>query len=504
MMRRAITLAAMGALGACSMAPTYVRPEAPVPASWPVGDAYLKQSEEGLPTVTFKQVFRDPRLQSLIEQALVNNRNLRQAAANIASARAQYRIQRANRLPQVDASAGASVSKGTTRNVTTGTGNNAGGGTVTSVGGGVNEYYTADVGVNAFEIDLFGRVKSLSDAALNQYFATAAGARATRLTLVGDVANAWLNHAADATLLRIAQETVDSAEQSVKLTQARLDGGIAPRTDLRQAEQILDQARADLASSRTAVAQDVNELRLLVGGPVDPALLPNKIEGAVATLSEVPAGLGSSILLRRPDVVQAEYRLRAQNARIGAARAALFPRITLTGLVGFASTALKDLFTGDAFNWSVRPSATVPIFDAGAGAAGVAQAKADRDAAIANYEGTIQTAFREVADALARRGTISEQVGATRDLVAASQDNYKLSYARYKGGVDTFLQSLDAQRSYYSAQRTLVAAELTKGTNLVTLYRVLGGDSLLNATAQGPKPVAPEARSPSDRQAASQ
>ncbi|WNO54588.1 efflux transporter outer membrane subunit [Stakelama saccharophila] len=488
-MRKIVSIVSLAALSACSMAPTYVRPEPPIPASWPSGSPYLRQSEAGLPKVTYRQVFRDPGLQRLIEQALVNNRDLRQAAANIASARAQYRIQRADRLPGVDASAGATFRGGDGASAAggnQGTGSGAGNGGATA---GADEYYTAQAGVNAFEIDLFGRVKSLSDAALNQYFATAAGARATRLTLVGDIATAWLNHAADMSLLKIARQTVESAQKSVDLTRARLEGGVAPRTDLRQAQTILAQAQADLASSRTAVAQDVNLLRLLVGGPVDEAALPDSIDVAVQRLNEVPPGLDSSILLRRPDVVQAEYQLRAQNAQIGAARAAFFPRITLTGLVGFASTALGNLFDDDGFSWSVAPSATVPIFDGGANAANLAQAKADRDAALANYEGTIQTAFREVADALARRGTITEQVQATRDLVTASQDNYDLSYARYRGGIESFLQSLDARRSLYSAQRNLVATVLEKGTNLVNLYRVLGGDSMLDATDAGPQPV---------------
>ncbi|GAA4776889.1 AdeC/AdeK/OprM family multidrug efflux complex outer membrane factor [Stakelama sediminis] len=493
MIRRSISLIALVGLSACSLEPAYHRPEAAVPPSWPVGSAYLHQSEASLPSVSYQEIFTDPRLQKLIKLALANNRDLRVAAANIASARAQYRIQRANRLPEIDASAGATVahgSSGTTTSATGGTGSTTG--TAITGGSGTNTYYTADVGTTAFEIDLFGRLKSLSDAALNQYFATEAGARATRLALVASIANAWLQHAADSSLLGIAQETVKSAQKSVSLTQSRLNGGIAPRTDLRQAQLILSQAQADLAASQTALAQDANLMRLLVGTDVDASLLPDNIGKASDTLRELPAGLNSTILLRRPDVVQAEYQLKSMNAQIGVARAALFPRISLTAVLGLASGSLRGLFDGDGFNWSVRPSASYPIFQAGAGRAGVAQARAERDAALATYEKTIQTAFREVADALARRGTIDGQLAATQRLESESQDYYTLSDARYRGGIDTFLQSLTAQRSLYSAQRSLVQVELTRANNLVTLYQVLGGDQTLDATANGPVPVTEE------------
>ena len=481
MIRRAALLLACVSLGACSMAPHYDRPALPVPPSWPVGDAYLAQQEAALPSVTYQDIFEDPRLQRLIEQALANNRDLRIAAANIARARAQYHIQRAEILPEIDASAGATFTGGGDN----GAGNGAGAGNFSRP----DESYSADIGVNAFEIDLFGRVRSLSDAALDTYFATEAAARATRLTLVGDIASTWLTYAADNSLLAIAGDTAANAQRSVELTRARLEGGIAPRTDLRQAELVLAQAQSDLAEQTTLLAQDVNALQLLVGAPIDPALLPESIQRAAPTVNELPAGLDSAILLRRPDVVQAEYQLRSASAQIGAARAALFPRISLTGLLGVASTALSSLFTGGAFNWSVSPSVSYPIFRAGAGRAGVAQSEAERDAALAGYEQAIQIAFREVSDALARRGTIADQVAAQERLVAAADDNYRLSDARYRGGIDTFLQSLTAQRSLYSAQRSLVATRLAEATNLVTLYRVLGGDSMLSATEDGPVPT---------------
>ena len=511
-----LILAASTALAGCSLAPKYARTELPVPPSLPVGDAYLRQSDATLPAITYRDVFRDPRLQQIIVQALANNRDLRVAAANIAATRAQYRIQRADLLPQIDASGRYTYSgggNGTRNTVTSGTGGNTGtgtggtgtgtgtGGTGTGVGTGTgstgsvvsssssNSAFSVDLGTTAFELDLFGRIRSLTGAALDRYFSTEAAARATRLTLVGDIADAWLTYASDRSLLKIAQDTVASSQRSVTLTNARLRGGVAPRTDLRQAQQILFTAQSDLAQQRTALAQDVNALQLLVGAPVDATLLPESIEQALPTVATLPAGLDSSILLRRPDVVQSEYELRATNAEIGAARAELFPRISLTGILGFASTSLTSLFSGGAFNYSVAPSVSYPIFRAGAGIAGVAYSKAQRDAALATYEKTIQTAFQETADALARQGTIADQLKANQNFSAAAQDTYRLTDARYRGGIDTFLSSLDAQRSLYTAQRNLVATQLVGASNRVTLYRVLGGDSTLEATANGPQPV---------------
>ena len=480
MIRKAITLVSLAALSACSFAPKYIRPALPVPSGWPAGDAYLRQSEAALPSISYRDIFRDARLRRIVEQALANNRDVRIAAANIAIARAQYRIQRAEQLPTIDASSNYTRSDA-------GTGRAFSGGA--PVTGGVRENFSANLGITAFEIDLFGRVRSLSTAAQNRYFSTEAAARATRLTLVGDIATAWLTYASDQSLLQIARDTAANAERSVTLTKLRLDGGIAPRTDLAQAQIVFQTAQSDLATQTTAVAQDVNALQLLVGAPVDPALLPKSIEEAAATVAALPSGVDSGVLLRRPDVVQAEYELRATNAEIGAARAALFPRISLTALAGLASNTLGGLFTGGAFNYSLSPGASYPIFNAGAGRAGVAQSRAQRDVALATYERTIQTAFREVADALARRGTIGNQLAAQTALTAAASDNYRLSDARYRGGIDTFLQSLDAQRSLYSARRSLVTTQLTGATNLVTLYRTLGGDATLDATPAEPQPL---------------
>ena len=476
MMRVLAPLLLASALTACSMAPTYVRPELPVPQSWPVGDAYLRQSEAALPSVTYRDVFRDARLQQLIDLALANNRNLRATVENIAAARAQYRIQRAELFPQIDTGGTA-----TRREI----GASAAGGNF-AVGGTT---YQATIGVSAFELDLFGRNRSLTDAALARYYGQEAAARAVRLTLTGDVAGAWLTYAADQSLLKLAEDTAAAARRSVSLTQARVSGGVAPRTDLRQAEQILATAEANIASQRTALAQDVNALQLLVGAPIDRALLPPPIEEAAKTVAELPAGLDSRILLRRPDVVQAEYELRASNAEIGAARAALFPTISLTGLFSFASTSLSSLLEADSLTKTATGNIAYPIFRAGAGRAGVEQATALQRAALAAYEGTIQTAFREVADALARRGTISEELAANERFAIAAADTYRLSEARYRGGIDTFLTTLDAQRSLYAAQQSVVQARLVRATNLVTLYRTLGGDSQLDVAATGGVPA---------------
>jgi multidrug efflux system outer membrane protein len=486
-MRRSILLLATTAsLSACSFEPHYVRPEAPVPQSWPQGDAFLTQSEAALPSVDYKQVFQDPRLQQIITQALSNNRDLRVAAANIAAARAQYHIQRAELLPEVDASGGYSHAHANPTAAAANSGGSATGSTTSSE-------WNAQVGITAWEIDLFGRIRSESHASLNRYFETEAAARATRLTLVGDIGTAWLQYAADKSLLNIAQDTMASAQKSASLTKQRLDGGVAPRSDLDEANLVLHTAESDLANQKTLLAQDMDALRLLVGADVDPALLPNSIEEAAPTVAALPAGLSSDILLRRPDVVQAEYELKATDGDIGAARAALFPTISLTALAGFASNSLGQLFTHGAFNYSVSPNVSYPIFRAGAGKANVHYSEAQRDAALATYEKSVQTAFREVSDALARRGTAADQLKAQQALTASAKDNFVIADARYRGGIDTFLNSLDAQRSYYSAQQTLVSTQLTEASNLVTLYRVLGGDQSIEPMPKGPKPVSPTA-----------
>lgn len=464
MMWRAAFLLAMTALAGCTMEPKYVRPDAPVPASWPVGDAYLKQSEAALPSYSHRDVFLDPRLHAVIEQALANNQDVQLALANIAAARARYRIQRAELLPQIDAG-------GTYRRVDSGNAAN----TVGS-GAGARDQFSVDAGITGYELDLFGRIRSLSNAERNRYYGSEAAARATRLTLVADVADAWLAYAADSSLLTVAKQTAEAARESMRLTDRRLQGGVAPRTDLRQAEIVLRTAEADIADRTTAVAQDLNALQLLVGAPVDPANLSASIEDAGARIAEVPAGLDSGILLRRPDVIEAEYSLRAANAEIGAARAALFPRITLTGLLGFTSDALGTLFDNGHFTWQAGGDAAYSIFSGGAARANVSLSKAQRDAALAGYRKAVQSAFADVANTLARRGTIDAQLKASTAGREAAADNAKLATLRYRGGIESYLEELSARQALYTAERSLVQTRLVKASNTVALYRSLGGD----------------------------
>jgi multidrug efflux system outer membrane protein len=456
-MRISLALMLTAALGACSMEPKYARTDLPEPASWPVGDAYLKQSEAAQPAYRWQDVFGDPRLRAVVARALANNQDLAVAAANIAAARSQYKIQRAELLPQLDL--GASYRR------------SAGG------AGGDSENLSLDFGFSGFYLELVGRIRSSTNAARNRFFATEAGARATRLTLVSDVAETWLAYAADSSLLRIAENTAATARQSVELTRLRLNGGIVPRTDLRQAEITLRTAEADIAAQTTAVAQDLNALQLLVGAPIDPANLSSAIDDAGARLREVPAGLDSTILLRRPDVLEAEWQLRAATADIGAARAALFPRISLTTLLGFAAPGLGSLFDGGNFSYQAGADATYPIFRAGAGRANVALTEAQRDAALATYRKAIQSAFADVADTLARRGTIDRQLGASNAGREAAADNARLAELRYRGGVASYLESLTAQQALYSAERSLVNVQRLRAINLVALYRSLGGEA---------------------------
>ncbi|MBT2188872.1 efflux transporter outer membrane subunit [Sphingobium sp. H33] len=456
-MRSALSLTAL-LLAGCSLAPRYERGAAPVPPAWPTGNAYAGDYAN-LPSASYRDLFRDDGLQKLIALALENNRDVRQAAANIERARAQFRIQRAELFPQLDANAG--LTRGSAVSSAPAT-------TSTS----------ASLSIPSYEIDLFGRIRSLTDAARNSYFASQSDAQAVKLALIGDIATAWLTYAADKSRLDLSAATIVTAQKTVDLTQARLSGGVAPRTDLRQAQTILATAQSDLARYTTAIAQDRNLIELLVGAPIDPALLPSSIETANERIAAPASGMSSEVLLRRPDVMAAEYNLRAANAQIGAARAALFPRLTLGGLIGLIGPSLEGLFGNAGQDVSQgTASATYPIFQAGAGRANVAASKAQRDAVLAAYEKAIQTAYREVADALARQGTMTDQINADRLRTTAAQDAYTLSDARYRGGVDSFLQALDAQRSAYAAQNTLVATLLTAATNRVTLYRALGGEA---------------------------
>jgi outer membrane protein, multidrug efflux system len=472
-MRKFIAVLLSGAaLAGCTLEPTYVRPTPAVPQSWPVGAAYPPAATP-LPSVSYRDIFKDAHLQAIIERAIVNNQDLQVALANVTIARSQYRVQRAQLLPQIDANLNATEEQ---RQV--GVQNEAGQTLVSKL---TTRNYEANIGFSSFELDLFGRLRSLSHAAQQQYLASEAGVHTARLTLVSEVASAYLTLATDRSLLSIANDTVVSAQRSVDLTRARLTGGIAPRTDLRQAETVLEQAKSDVANLTTAVAQDRNALELLVGATVADADLPASIESVDGLLAEVPAGLDSRVLLRRPDVVQAEYALRAANAQIGAARANFFPTINLTALAGFASPALGALFSGKNSAWSLEGAVAQPIFAGGANVANLALAHGQRDLTVAQYQKAIQTAFREVADGLARRGTIADQMSAQNALVAAATDEYVLEDARFREGIDPFLNSLEAQRTLYAARQTLASTRLIRADNLVTLYRTLGGDQLIDA-----------------------
>ncbi|WP_288417382.1 efflux transporter outer membrane subunit [uncultured Novosphingobium sp.] len=503
--RGLIAAASALALSACSLAPKYVTPTPPVSQGWPVGDAYLAQTEAGLPVVSYAEIFRDPRLQQLITQALANNRDIRVAAANLAAARAQVRVIRADQFPSLNVTGSATYSDrgngsgtlipgtggtGSGGNVgggTGGTGGNNGGTIVGGNGNGTGWNYRLQGGISSFELDFFGKYANATQSQRETALATEAAARTVRLGLVADLAQAWAAYGSDRDLLQLAEATAKNAQRSVDLTRLRLRGGVAPRTDLRQAEQVLETARGDLAQQRAALAQDANVMRLLIGSEFSEALLPASISEVLAAYGTLPAGTNSQVLLRRPDVVQAEYELRATNADIGVARAQLFPSISLTGLLGVASNALSSLFSGGAFNWSAGANASYNIFNAGGRIANVEVSKARRDAALASYERAVQSAFREVADALADQGTLVERLRAAGANTAAAADTARLSEARYRYGVDAFLSSLDAQRSLYSAQRSEIATRLALASNRVTLYRVLGGDAS-TATPAGAEP----------------
>lgn len=462
-------------LTACNLAPKYDRPGAPIPAALPAGGVYPAAPSDAadVTAIGWRDFFTDARLRDTIALALENNRDLRLAAANVLAARAQYRVQRADILPSIGATGSATY----TNNIV-GLGGGAGAGAGAG-GGAANvgdiQFYSANIGLSAFEIDLFGRIRNLTRAAQEQYFASTEGERAARIALIGEVANAWLTLAADRDQLRLSRETLTTYEKTLELTRARFRIGVASELEAKQTEALYQAARNDIAVLETRIAQDRNALELLTGASVPEAVLPTGLAEAPATRDALPAGLPSDILLRRPDVLQAEHQLIAQNANIGAARAAFFPRLSLTATLGTISTALSGLFGAGTGTYTVAPQATLPIFDAGRNVANVRLAEAQRSAAVATYEKTIQTAFREVADALAQRGTIGEQVSAQRARADAAAVAARLSDARYRAGVDSFLTALDAERTRYAAQQQLVTTRLAQATNLVTLYRTLGG-----------------------------
>jgi multidrug efflux system outer membrane protein len=408
----------------------------------------------------WREFFTDERLQKIIGIALDNNRDLRLAALNVEKARALYGIQRAALLPSVNAVGMMSKERIPADLSTTGS-------AVTA------EQYGVNLGIISWEIDFFGRIRSLKDQALEEYLATDQARRSAQITLVSTVANAYLTLAADRENLKLVAFTLETQEASYKLIRKRYDVGLVSELDLRRAQSQVDTARGDVARYTQLTAQDENALNLLVGSPILSALLPAEL-GSVSPPKEISPGLSSELLLRRPDVLAAEHQLKAANANIGAARAAFFPRISLTTAIGTASAELSGLFKSGQGTWSFAPQIIMPIFDARTWSA-YDVTKVEREISVAQYEQAIQVAFREVADALAVRGTVSQQIAAQQSLVDAVAVTYRLSNARYTKGIDSYLSVLDAQRSLYAAQQGLISIRLAQLANMVTLYKVLGG-----------------------------
>lgn len=462
--RIALLAAAIALAGCASMAPRYQRPAAPVPATLAVsGDTPIEGAGEVAATadIHWRQVFVDDRLQQVVTLALDHNRDLRVAVLDIEKARAQYRIQRASLFPSLDA--GASQTAARTDASTTGA-------------SAVVRSAALDIGISSWELDLFGRVRSLKDAALDDYFSTAQTQRATRLSLVAEVANAWLSLAADRERLALAERTLATQSRTEELTRHRHAQGMVSGLDVAQVRTGMERARADVATYATQAAQSRNALDLLLGTPLPDALLPDAeaIVSGVA-LAPLPARIDSQVLLQRPDVLAAEHTLKAANADIGAARAAFFPRIALSASAGRGSDALSSLFEAGARTWSFVPTISVPIFRAGALKAELDVARIQKDITVAQYEQAIQSAFREAADALAARALLDERLDAQRGLVDATRRSHALAEARYRNGVDSYLEVLDAQRALYSAELEYIGLRLAEAGNRIDLYKVLGG-----------------------------
>jgi multidrug efflux system outer membrane protein len=451
-------------LSGCILAPRYNRPEAPIPKSWPSGPAYkYNEGETGkLPSanIPWKDFFVDERLQKVIDFALVNNRDLKLAALNVERSRALYGIQRAELFPTVNALVGGNKQRipanvmGFPEPLTI-------------------ERYDVNVGISSWELDFFGRIRSLKDAALQQYLSTEQARRSAQISLISEVANIYLILAADKEQLKLAKSTLETQESTYNLIKRRFEVGLASELDLRRAQEQVETAKGEVARYMQLVAKGENALNILVGFSVPEDFLPDDLS-TVKPPKEISPGISSEVLLQRPDILAAEHLLKAANADIGAARAAFFPRISLTGIFGTASEELSGLFKSGSDSWSFTPQMIIPIFDARTWSA-YDVSKVNREIILAQYEKAIQTAFREVADVLAVRGTVEEQISAQESLVNAVAETYRLADLRYKNGIDNYLSVLDAQRSLYSAQQALIGLRLNKLTNMVTLYKVLGG-----------------------------
>lgn len=460
MRRQVLSMSMIGALllaSGCALAPKYTRPALPVSSTLPAAAAEGEAAAE----TPWQEFITDTRLRSVVGMVLANNRDLRAAALNAERVGALYRVQRAELYPTVGAAAAGQVSRVPKSLSPTGKAE-------------TSEQYSVSLGVTAWELDLFGRIRSLKAQALNQYLAAQQLAVATRTSLVAATASTYLALAADAENRSLAESTLQAQQQSLELIQRSRAAGIASELDVRQAQSQVEAARAERARYRGLVELDQHALEMLAGAPLPPDLLPESL-ARVQPVRSVSAGLSSEVLLRRPDILAAEYQLRGANANIGAARAAYFPRISLTAALGLLSPDLSGLFKAAAGTWSFAPQVVAPIFTAGATKANLEAARLSRDAAVTQYEAAIQTAFREVSDALSLRTTLVEQRSAEESLVTALQETHRLSEARYKAGMDGYLGVLVAQRALFGAQQALVGVRLAEQQNLVTLYKVLGG-----------------------------
>ena len=445
-------------LAGCTLAPDYQRPASPAPGQYPAGAAYQDAAASALPR-DWQAVFHDPALRQLLASAMANNRDLRVAVLNVEAYRAQYRIQRAELLPKVSANA-----QGTRQYLPR---------QRTGGDGMISSQQSATLGISAYELDLFGRLRSLSDQALLNYLATDEARRSAELSLITSVAGAYLTWRADRELLALSQRTLQADEQSLRLTQRQRRTGTLSALDQIQATTRVDSTRAAVARYRRLAAQDLNQLERLVGVAIRDDLPAMAL--ADEQIARVPAGLPAELLQRRPDIRQAEYQLQAANANIGAARAAFFPSISLTANAGSSSRQLADLFDAGSGSWLFQPQINLPLFNAGSLRAGLDYAKLQKDMQVARYEKSIQTAFQEVADGLTARSTYQHQLQAQRDLVAASQRYHDLAQNRYRNGIDSSLTFLDAQRSLFSAQQGLINDRLAQLLAEVNLYAALGG-----------------------------
>jgi multidrug efflux system outer membrane protein len=462
-------MACAALLGGCgSMAPDYQRPAAPVAAQFPALAGFVAATATPMVAaaadIEWQNFFTDAKLKQLIAAALQNNRDLRVAVLNIEQARAQFQIRRADQFPAINAALTGS------RQPNAAPANGA---------GRISSVYTAGLAVTAYELDFFGRVASLKDAALAQYLATEEGRKTAQISLVAGVASTYLGLLADDELLAITQQTLVTRRASYRLATLRFDNGVASELDLRSAESLLEAANTALAQQTRQRALSENALTLLVGQSLAADLSVNPAGQASAfaktTLQDIPAGLPSDLLMRRPDIRQAEQQLIAANANIGAARAAFFPRISLTATAGTASARLAGLFQAGSWGWTLAPQLLLPIFDAGRNSAGLASSKAAEGIAVATYEKAIQTAFKEVADALAGRATYAEQLRASQAQADAEAVRYRLADLRYQNGVASQLDQLDAQRSLFAVRQAVVQTRLAQLQSQVTLYKVLGG-----------------------------